>query len=267
MVHRPQNRARDAAWRGPDSPQRPGRPPESACDRRINLCKFEGCRGHGGILQLPLILFAFISFHSDTFLARPFKPGPFFVTQSQHDTRAAIARFLFIRDRPAPVDLAFVLGSPTLSSLTPALSLFHAGQTAKILISGRGLTASGLPEWQMYRDHALANGIPPTALLIEPEATNTHENMVFGADLVDRLMGWSAVRSVAICAKAYHLRRAFMTAAKVFPAGVRLIALPADGPGDITPDDWWTTPQGRNRVLEELGRISDYSLKNHLGDI
>lgn len=189
------------------------------------------------------------------------------MTQSQHDTRAAIARFLFISDPPEPVDLAFVLGSPTLSSLTPALSLYHSGQTPKILISGQGTTASGLPEWQVYRDHALANGIPAADLLIEPEATNTRENIVFGADLVDRLIGWHKVNKVAICAKAYHLRRAHMTACKVFPPGVRLIALPAKGPGDMTPTDWWTTPQGRNRVLQELGRISDYSLKNHLGDI
>ena len=188
------------------------------------------------------------------------------MTQSHHDTRAAIARFLFISDPPEPVDLAFVLGSPTLSSLTPALSLFHNGQTRKILISGRGPSASGLPEWQVYRDHALASGVPPEALLIEPEAANTRDNIIFGADLVDRLIGWHMVKTVAICAKAYHLRRAYMTACKVFPAGVRLIALPAQGPGDITSDDWWTTPQGRNRVLQELGRISEYSLKNHLGD-
>lgn len=188
------------------------------------------------------------------------------MTQSQHDTRAAIARFLFIEDPPEPVDLAFVLGSPTLSSLTPALALYHAGMTSKILISGQGPTASGLPEWQVYRDHALASGIAPEALLIEPEATNTRENMVYGADLIDRLIGWQNVGVVAICAKAYHLRRAFMTARKVFPAGVRLIALPATGPGDIRSDDWWTTAQGRNRILQELGRISDYSLKNHLGD-
>ncbi len=188
------------------------------------------------------------------------------MTQSQHDTRAAIARFLFIEDAPGPVDLAFVLGSPTPSSLTPALTLYRNGQTPKILISGSGQTASGLPEWQVYRDLALADGIPPEALLIEPEATNTRENFIYGADLIDRQIGWQHIGAVAICAKAYHLRRAYMTARKVFPEGVKLIALPAAGPGDITADDWWTTPQGRNRILEELGRISDYSLKNHLGD-
>lgn len=188
------------------------------------------------------------------------------MTQSQHDTRAAIARFLFIQDPPEAVDLAFVLGSPTISSLTPALSLYKSGLTPKILISGNGPTTTGAPEWQLYRDHALASGIPPEALLIEPEAGNTRENMVFGADLIDRMIGWQNIGAVAICAKAYHLRRAFMTARKIFPHQVRLIALPAAGPGDITAADWWATPQGRNRILEELGRISDYSLKNHLGD-
>jgi uncharacterized SAM-binding protein YcdF (DUF218 family) len=189
------------------------------------------------------------------------------MTQSQHDTRAAIARFLFIEDPPGPVDLAVVLGSPTVSSLTPALSLYHHGLTSRILISGSGPTPSGLPEWQLYRNHAVANGIPPEALLIEPEATNTRENLIYGADLIDRVIGWQNISAIAICAKAYHLRRAFMTARKVFPERVSLLALPALGPGDMTPNDWWTTPQGRNRVLAELGRISDYSLKNHLGDI
>lgn len=187
--------------------------------------------------------------------------------EHSHDTRQAITRFLFIRDAPAPVDLAIVLGSPTVSSLTPAIDLYLAGMVPRILISGHGPTPGGMPEWALYRDHALAAGVAPDDLLIEPDATNTRENLLLSADVVDRRIGWPRVGSVALCAKAFHMRRVYMTARKIFPEHVRLLLLPGDGTGDLRADDWWTTPRGRNRVLEEIGRIATYSLKNHLGDV
>jgi hypothetical protein len=49
-----------------------------------------------------------------------------------------ITRFLFLKDDPSPVDLCFVLGSPTPSSMQPATQLYLNGLTPKISISGFG---------------------------------------------------------------------------------------------------------------------------------
>jgi hypothetical protein len=46
------------------------------------------------------------------------------------DTRAALSNFLFLKDEARAVDLCFVLGSPTISSMQPAISPSSTGRIA-----------------------------------------------------------------------------------------------------------------------------------------
>ena len=184
-----------------------------------------------------------------------------------YDSRAGISAFLFKKCPPEAVDLAFVLCSPSVSSLQPALALYKAGLTRRILISGNGTAVDGSPEWAFYREHALAAGIPESALLLEKDARNTAENAAFGAALIERDLGWDTVRSLAICAKPFHMRRAIMTVRRHVPADVRLIAQPPNDPGDLSADTWWQSAKGRRRVFAELAKIGDYALKGDLGDV
>ncbi len=183
-----------------------------------------------------------------------------------HETRDAIGQFLFIADKVQPVDLAIVAASPSISSILPAIELYKSGLTPRIVISGAGTMTNGLPEWQAYRDHALAHGVDAADLLVESYATNTKENMVLSAKLVATSgKGWNNIRTVALCAKPFHMRRVVMTARQYLPEGLRLIALPPADAGDLSRETWWKSARGRTRVLEELGRISAYALKGDLG--
>ena len=184
-----------------------------------------------------------------------------------YDSRAAISAFLFKKCPPEPVDLAFVLCSPTISSIHPAIALYKAGLTPKLLISGAGTAVDGSPEWSHYRDHALNSGVAESALLLEKTARNTAENAAFGAALIEKDLGWTKVRSLAVCAKPFHMRRAIMTLRRHVPADVRLVAQPPDDPGDLSADSWWQTARGRARIFAELGKISAYALKGDLGDV
>lgn len=180
------------------------------------------------------------------------------------DSRIAISHFLFANDPPEVVDIAFVFCSPTVSSLAPAISLYKAGLTSRILISGAGIAVDGVVEWRHYLDHVLASGVAEAAILLEKEARNTAENAAFGADLIESELGWDSLNTVAVCAKPFHMRRALMTLRKHFPAHVRLIARPPEDPGDLSAETWWHTEWGRRRVLGELGKISEYALKGDL---
>ena len=177
------------------------------------------------------------------------------------DSLHAIGHFLFVRDEPVPVDLAVVLGSPSVNSIDPAIALFQAGLTRQILITGAGPAVSGQLEWEMYRDAARQAGVPADALLLEKRATNTAENFSFSAALIAATVGWSQVGAIALCAKPFHMRRALMTAKKYFPPDVTLIARPAEDPMNLLASNWTDTPQGRQRVFEELGKISRYALQ------
>lgn len=183
-----------------------------------------------------------------------------------NETRDAIGRFLFLSDVMQPVDLTVVAASPSISSILPAIELYKAGLTPRIVISGAGIMTNGVPEWQGYRDHALALGVADADLLIETRATNTKENMALTAELVASIgEGWRNIQTVALCAKPFHMRRVLMTALQHLPKGLRFVALPPDHSGDLSRDTWWKTEAGRTRVLEELGRISTYALKGDLG--
>lgn len=184
-----------------------------------------------------------------------------------YDSRLAISQFLFANDPPEAVDIAFICCSPTISSLMPAISLYQSGLTSRILISGAGMTPAKVPEWRLYLDHALASGVAETAILLEKEARNTAENADFGAALIEAELGWDRVNSMAVCAKPFHMRRAVMTLRKYIPPHVRLIARPPEDPRDLSAQNWWHTDQGRERVLRELGKISEYALKGDLGDV
>jgi uncharacterized SAM-binding protein YcdF (DUF218 family) len=180
-------------------------------------------------------------------------------------SRDAITRFLFVRDAPRAVDLCLVLGSATLSSMAPAIDLYRRGLTPYLLISGHGPSPDQTPEWRIYRDFALEQGVPAHAILIEPHATNTKENFSFSNALIAERLGWEAVRTVAVVGKPYHMRRALMTARRQWPHPVDLLMLPCDHPDDPSAEGWWLTEEGRHWVFRELAAIGAYAASGDLG--
>jgi len=183
-----------------------------------------------------------------------------------NDTRDAIGQFLFISDVVQSVDLTIVAASPTISSISPAIELYKAGLTPRIVISGAGTMVDGIVEWQGYRDYALAQGVAEADLLVEKCATNTMENLTLSAELVASTgEGWRNIQSVALCAKPFHMRRVLMTARQHLPEGLHLVVLPPQNSGDLSRETWWKSDFGRTRILEELGRISTYALRGDIG--
>ncbi len=181
-------------------------------------------------------------------------------------TRDAITELLFVRDPPRAVDLAMVLGCPQVSNMDPAIALYREGLTGRILITGHGPAGTETPEWRLYQAYALEQGLPASALLVEPDARNTQENFTLGERLVAEQLGWDNVGSIAIVTRPVHTRRALMTARRILPDKLELVMLSPSDDGAIQADTWWRTPYGRKRVLGELRRIGEYGLKDHLGD-
>ncbi len=181
------------------------------------------------------------------------------------ESREAITRFLFIADQPEPVDLCFVLGSPSISSIVPAVEMFARGFAPKLLISGRGPSPDNVPEWRTYRDYAIANGVPASAIFVEENATNTRENFLLSVPIVEAAIGWRNIRAVAIAGKPFHMRRALMTARVHWPAHLRFVMLPSSAPDDPPASTWWETEAGRGYVLSELRAIGTYALAGDVG--
>jgi len=191
-------------------------------------------------------------------MRRPKGPDPV------RETRAAITRFLFLRDRPGAVDLCLVLGCPSVSSMDPAVELFHAGLTPWIVISGRGPEDLPESEFSLFVNYALERGVPAESMLQEMESTNTRENFINSSKLIEERIGWDQVCSAAIVGKPFHMRRALMTARRWWPPHLALILLPSLSAEDLQPDTWWKTARGRERIFAEIERIGHYALKGDL---
>lgn len=181
-------------------------------------------------------------------------------------TRDAITKFLFIKDSAEKVDFAFVLGSPTLSSIEPAIELYLKNKTTWIVISGHGPVLQGnvLTEAQIYKDYAISRGVPESRILIETQSTNTRENFEFTYNLIESQFGWKNIHKVSISGKPFHMRRAFMTACTYWPENLTLIMLPSDHADDPPAQTWWQTEGGRRLVMRELEAVGKYVLSDDL---
>lgn len=72
-----------------------------------------------------------------------------------------------------------------------------------------------------YRERALELGVPSEAILVEPHARNTGENIRFSRKLLEE--SGVKVSSVLLISKPYEERRAYATARKLWP-GVEVVS-------------------------------------------
>lgn len=116
-------------------------------------------------------------------------------------------------------DAAIGLGSHDLGVATFAADLFHDGMFPTIVFSGGNspTTAVRFPRGEAvhYREHALQLGVPDHAILVEPRAGNTGENITLSRTiLADHDIH---PRSLLLISKPYMQRRAFVTCRKLWP--------------------------------------------------
>jgi uncharacterized SAM-binding protein YcdF (DUF218 family) len=118
-----------------------------------------------------------------------------------------------------PCSVAIGLGSHDLGVADTAAALYRDGMAPLIVFTGATsrTTRDRMPrgEAEHYRERALELGVPADAILVEPNARNTGENIMFSrALLADQGV---AVTSVLLVCKPYEERRAYATARKLWP--------------------------------------------------
>jgi len=118
-----------------------------------------------------------------------------------------------------PADVGIGLGSHDLGVATCAAELFGAGLFPTIVFTGANAptTIEKFPRGEAvhYRKHALELGVPATAVLVEPHARNTGENITFTRQVLES-HGIQA-RSVILISRPYQQRRAYATCRKLWP--------------------------------------------------
>lgn len=118
-----------------------------------------------------------------------------------------------------PCSAAVGLGSHDLGVASFAARLYHAGLVPVLVFSGATskTTAARFPRGEAvhYRDHALSLGVPDSAILVEPNAGNTGQNIAFSRDVLTR--AGVDVQSLLLVSKPYMQRRAYATFRQIWP--------------------------------------------------
>ncbi|MFF3251231.1 YdcF family protein [Actinacidiphila glaucinigra] len=120
---------------------------------------------------------------------------------------------------PRPCSVAVGLGSHDLSVADTAVDLYKRGMAPLLVFTGATspTTRERMPRGEAihYRERALELGVPSSAMLVEPRARNTGENIRFTRDLLEE--AGVDVSSVLLISKPYEERRAYATARKLWP--------------------------------------------------
>ncbi|MEU6893951.1 YdcF family protein [Streptomyces sp. NPDC046557] len=118
-----------------------------------------------------------------------------------------------------PCSVAIGLGSHDLGVADVAVDLYQRGLVPLIVFTGATsrTTRQRMPrgEAEHYRERALELGVPAEAVLVEPKARNTGENIRFSRELLAER--GVEVSSVLLASKPYEERRAYATARKLWP--------------------------------------------------
>jgi len=114
-------------------------------------------------------------------------------------------------------DVGIGLGSHDLGVATHTAELFHAGRFPLIVFTGANAptTVERFPRGEAvhFREHALGLGVPDEAILLEPEARNTGDNIAF----TRRVLAGRGIESAILVCRPYQQRRAFATCRKIWP--------------------------------------------------
>lgn len=171
--------------------------------------------------------------------------------------------FLAVSDLPVSADVIFVFGCRDLAVPERAAELYHAGHAGTVLVTGReGKLTRGVfhqSEALVFKDHLLAAGVPASAVLTEPDAVNTLENVQFGMATLERA-GETVARALLV-AKGFVMRRCLATFHQQFD-GVEVRACPPSGGIDAALDR--SDAAFATRLAAEIDRLDRYAAK---GDI
>lgn len=173
------------------------------------------------------------------------------------------ARTLFdyhrIDDPLVPSDAIIGLGSYDLRVAERCAEFFHAGIAPTIVLTGKaGHWTSGLfdgSEAEAFAKVCVAAGVPESAILIEPEATNIGENIRFSAALLG-----AEVRRVVLVTKPQTQRRVRAAVDRQWPQVEALVTAPVTAFED-QPTENHSLDMLIHEMVGDLQRILDYPAK------
>jgi uncharacterized SAM-binding protein YcdF (DUF218 family) len=184
------------------------------------------------------------------------------MTAEALDLARRIWDFLILGHEPIPGDVIVALGTNDLRVAEFAADLYHGGFGRLLVCSGAIAHQGDLlatpwdrTEAEMYAEVAVARGVPPDRILLEPRAHNTAENIRFSREL----LAARAIRprNIVLAVKPFMQRRTWASMAVEWPEMPATLASPR-----MTLDEYFTQelnpPKIINIMMGDLQRVWVY---------
>nr|WP_086941004.1 YdcF family protein [Thaumasiovibrio occultus] len=167
--------------------------------------------------------------------------------------------YMNLAHQAAHADVILILGSNDLRVAEYGATLYHQGVAPLIVCSGAvGRLTHGVfsqSEADAFAQVLRENGVPESAILREPRATNTGENIAYSRALLAEK--GIAISRVHVLQKPYAERRAYAAVAKQWPGVEVTVSSPAIAMQDY-PTDEISFADMISALVADMERIRDY---------
>lgn len=181
------------------------------------------------------------------------------VKQSDEDLLQIIWDFMMVESPLAYADVIIAGGCTDMGVARHAAELYHAGFAPKLVCTGYQQAGLDKPEAELFADVALSLGVPESAILREPLAVNTGQNIVLSQALLAE--HGITPKTVILVHKPYMSRR-FLATAEAQWAGPKPTFIIRHEPISRVA---YTLRQGRgevfHKVLGDFQRMRPYAKK------
>jgi uncharacterized SAM-binding protein YcdF (DUF218 family) len=141
------------------------------------------------------------------------------ITDDQRQQAQLIWDYHQMHHQARPADAAIGLGSHDLGVPAYCAHLYRAGLFPTLVFTGgpNPTAPERFPRGEAvhFREHALALGVPDTAILLEPQARNTGQNITLSRQVLAE--AGVTPTTVLLVSMPYMERRSFATARKLWP--------------------------------------------------
>lgn len=147
-----------------------------------------------------------------------------------------------------------ISGDEALARYRDGIRLYRAGWAPRLVFSGATWDGTN-SNAEVMRQMAVADGVPESAILVDPAGDDTYGNAVHTRSLLEQ----HNLQSAILVTSPYHLQRAVLTFRGVYQGtGIRIVGRSAPD-GEWRKTNWWANPDTRAltfRELEKLGYVT-----------
>ncbi len=161
--------------------------------------------------------------------------------------------YLAEQDELKKADAIFVFGAKTPLRAEKAIELYKNGWSKQIVFSGHGPftgRTNDITEAEIYRDLAVAAGVPDQDIILETNSITIPDNVRSGLNLFDQI-NFHPTKLILVNSP-YVQRRGWCHFQKYLPENIEVIRHNCGTGEKFSRDGWFTNPEGIKIVLNEF---------------